>query len=60
MKTPLLRTLAKEGKKPKPLTAKELKQTQQWIDDDWESHDIDREAVCLIRRLLLTIDGKRT
>lgn len=38
-----------------PLTTKELKQAQDWLDDDWESHDIDKDAIRLIRRLLETI-----
>jgi hypothetical protein len=37
-----------------PLTEKQLKQIQHWIDVDWESHDIDKDAVRLIQRLLLT------
>jgi hypothetical protein len=38
-----------------PLSAKKLKQIQRWIDADWESHDVDRDAVKLIQRLLDTI-----
>jgi hypothetical protein len=38
-----------------PLSAKKLKQIQRWLDADWESHDIDRDAVKLIQRLLDTI-----
>lgn len=33
-----------------------LKQLRKWIDDDWESHDIDRDAIRIIDRLLVTID----
>lgn len=33
-----------------------LKQLRAWIDDDWEAHDIDRDAVQIIHRLLLTIE----
>lgn len=39
-----------------PLTERQLKQARYWVDADWESHDIDRDAVKLIRRLLDTID----
>ena len=38
-----------------PLTARQLKQAQCWVDADWESHDVDRDAVRLISRLLATI-----
>ena len=38
-----------------PLSAKEFDQLQRWLDDDWESHDIDRDAVRLINRLALTV-----
>lgn len=37
-----------------PLTAKQLQQVQDWLDADWESHDIDRDAIALIRRLVDT------
>jgi hypothetical protein len=39
----------------KALSPKKLKQIQNWIDDDWESHDINRDAVRLIQRLLITL-----
>jgi len=38
-----------------PLTTKELQQAQDWVDDDWESHDLDKDAIRLIRRLLTTV-----
>lgn len=38
-----------------PLNDKKLKQAQRWVDADWESHDIDRDAVKLIARLLETV-----
>lgn len=38
-----------------PLSSRQLKQVQKWIDEDWESHDVDRDAVRLIQRLLHTI-----
>jgi hypothetical protein len=47
-----LSTLAKGAE---PLTTKELQRAQDWVDDDWESHDIDRDAVRLIKRLLATV-----
>jgi hypothetical protein len=50
--TAKLSTLAKGAD---PLTTKELRQAQDWVDDDWESHDIDKDAVRLIRRLLATV-----
>lgn len=43
-----------------PLSAKKLKQIQQWLDADWESHDIDRDAVKLIQRLLETVSTTGT
>lgn len=39
-----------------PLSQNQLKMVEKWIKEDWESHDIDREAVILIKRLLLTIN----
>lgn len=39
------------------LTRRQLDQARYWVDADWESHDIDRNAVLLIRRLLDTIDA---
>jgi hypothetical protein len=51
-----LRTLA-AGKGP--LTEKKLKQIQRWLDADWESHDVDRDAVKLIQRLLDTITPRK-
>lgn len=52
-----LETLAK-GKGP--LTDRQLLQARRWIDDDWESHDIDRNAVKLINRLLLTVEKHKS
>lgn len=36
-----------------------LKQLRAWIDDDWESNDIDRDVVKIINRLLLTIEENK-
>ncbi len=36
----------------KPMDEKRLAQIQRWIDADWESHDIDQDAVRLIQKLL--------
>lgn len=47
--------MRKLAKGDKALSDLELVQLQQWIDDDWESHDIDRDAVKVIQRLLNTI-----
>lgn len=44
--------IRREGSLSKP----QLKKLQQWIDEDWESHDVDRGAIQLIKRLLATID----
>lgn len=41
------------------LSESKLKQLRRWIDDDWESCDIDRDAVKVIDRLLVTIDVDR-
>lgn len=49
MKTASLRWLAsRKG----PITSRQLAQIKAWIDDDWESHDVDKDAVRLIRRLI--------
>jgi hypothetical protein len=42
-----------------PLTDAKLKQVRRWLDADWESHDIDRDAVKLTRRLLETVEADR-
>lgn len=49
-------SLADLTKQPdSPLTEKQLEKVKEWLAEDWESHDIDREAIVLIKRLLLTI-----
>ena len=40
----------------KPLSDAQLLLVSEWIEDDWESHDHDRELVALVRRLLATIE----
>lgn len=42
-----------------PVTDHELKQIREWIDADWESHDVERDAVRLIGRLVATLDEER-
>jgi hypothetical protein len=42
-----------------PLNDKKLEQAQRWVDEDWESHDVDRDAVKLITRLLETVRSLR-
>lgn len=44
------------GRGKGPLTQRQLKQAQYWVDADWESKDIDPDAVNLIRRLLETVN----
>jgi hypothetical protein len=39
----------------KPLSVIEINQLEKWIEEDWESHDIDRQVMFLIKRLLLTL-----
>ena len=43
-----------------PVTDKQIKQITKWIDDDWESHDVDRDAVRLIRRLVDSLVAARS
>ncbi len=43
-------------KSNKPLSKRQLKQIQKWLDDDWESHDYDRDLTQLVQRLLVTIN----
>lgn len=45
-----------EGHLTTPLTDTQVKQVQQWLDEDWESNDIDRDVVALIQRLVNTCD----
>ncbi len=35
-----------------PLTSRQLAQIKSWIDADWESHDVDKDVLTLIRRLV--------
>jgi len=41
-----------------PLSERQLKQARRWVAADWESHDIDRDAVKLITRLLQTVSDR--
>lgn len=41
-----------------PLSKRQLAQVRKWLDEDWESHDVDREAVRLIERLLQTVASR--
>lgn len=41
-------------KRKGPLSDKKLAEVRQWLDEEWESQDIDRNAVALIARLLET------
>lgn len=43
-----------------PLSERQLAQVKKWVEDDWESHDVDREAVQLIGRLLDTLESRRS
>lgn len=38
-----------------PLSGKQVDAVQEWIDEEWESQDIDRNAVALISRLVKTV-----
>lgn len=38
-----------------PYSPKQLKQVYQWVEDDWESHDHDKQVINIIWRLLHTI-----
>ena len=53
------RTLADLVKSDRSLTTRQLDLVKEWIDDDWESHDHDRDIIKLLKRLLLTIEEKR-
>ena len=39
-----------------PLSQRQLLQLETWLQEDWESHDMDRDMIKLIKRLMLTID----
>ena len=39
-----------------PLSQRQLLQLEKWLQEDWESHDMDRDMIKLIKRLMLTID----
>lgn len=55
MSAPTLKYLASRSG---PVDAKQREQIRAWLDDDWESHDIDWDAVRLIRRLLDALEAK--
>lgn len=38
-----------------PVTDTQIEQIQRWIDADWESHDVERNAVRLIGRLVASL-----
>jgi uncharacterized membrane protein YccC len=42
-----------------PLSERQIEQVRKWLEEDWESHDLDREAVQLIARLLATVDSRK-
>jgi hypothetical protein len=42
-----------------PVTDAQIAQIQRWLDADWESHDIDRNAVKLISRLVSALGVAR-
>jgi hypothetical protein len=44
-------------KRKGPFTKKRVAQVQKWIDDDWESKDVQLEAVDLIQRLVRTVQN---
>lgn len=46
--------LEKLARKKGPLTKKQIKEIQRWIDADWESHDQPRDMVKLVQRLVDT------
>lgn len=43
-----------------PLSERQVEQVRKWLEEDWESHDVDGEAVKIIARLLATVDSKRS
>lgn len=43
----------------RPLSKRQLAQVRKWLEEDWESHDVDRDAVKLIRRLLETVASRQ-
>lgn len=40
-----------------PLSAAQLKKVRKWLDEDWESNDVQREITAVIRRLLDTAES---
>ncbi len=45
-------------KKDGPLTERQIELVQKWIDEDWESHDHDRNVVRLVQRLVHNARGQ--
>jgi len=52
-----LESIVRRGKGA--LSDRQVARVRKWLEADWESHDVDRDAVALIRRLVLTVDGLR-
>ena len=46
------------GRGKGPYTDRQLEQLQEWIDEDWESHDFPREGRVVLQRLLDTIKDR--
>lgn len=42
-----------------PLSTRQLRQAEQWLDADWEAADCDRRLLTLIRRLLDALSATR-
>jgi hypothetical protein len=36
-------------------TEKQIRQIEEWLDEDWESHDCDRRLLKIVRRLIATV-----
>lgn len=39
-----------------PLTKKQVAASRRWVEEDWQSHDVDREVIVLISRLIATVE----
>lgn len=41
-----------------PLSERQVERVRRWLEEDWESHDHDRELLALVGRLVSTVKSK--
>lgn len=54
-RAPTLRTFANRRGR---VDERECAAIRRWLDEDWEAHDVDADALRLIKRLLDELEGR--